>query len=437
MLDKNDGTDICFTASRTQVYPRPWAPAKRGRTGAAKQFSGPSGSGSSSGIKREIREDGTAITANHDDTGSDSESEDDGRGPRVDVDFISLLSDDEEGEATPRANRIVPVRVNRVEHKDREPQVNPDNTKKQEEEVVELSDIPHVKKGKGKQRPKDVEVVLSKRSWRGVYQDPEDLLDNIIVKEEEEGEEQPAIADIPRIRTTYRDQEPKTAKPRPKRRSNEVPVFQTDDDKAEWERRQDDLRTIVEELGTATIQSTPDEATASTTQDPAPVDTKQDRVYLFQFPPVVPDLRDMVNDVKDEPQSPVATTTAAPVGAEEIPKPGPSAAEPITVKDDPAPKADLFAGRPTHLPKLESGRVGKVKVYKSGKTTLDWGGTSLQLNMGVTPFCLQDSVMVRLNDPTPENSKNAEAIKGEAMAFGQIRGKFVVTPDWDEVLGKF
>ena len=127
--------------------------------------------------------------------------------------------------------------------------------------------------------------------------------------------------------------------------------------------------------------------------------------------------------------------------------------EETTVKEEPdRKKPDGSSDRPAHLPKLEQGLVGKLRVHKSGKAVLDWGGSPLQVQMGITPFFLQDVVMTRLNNPPqvqPPLQQSArtgspvasfkrapDPIAGEAMAFGQVRGKFVVTPEWDEVLGK-
>jgi DNA-directed RNA polymerase III subunit RPC4 len=178
-------------------------------------------------------------------------------------------------------------------------------------------------------------------------------------------------------------------------------------------------------------------------------DAKEDRVYLFQFPPVVPDLvpASMLSKMQ-EAESPTETVNAAS-GSENISAIGTAdqntgdqkEEEAVIVNEEEEANTSVFPPRPAHLPHLASGKVGKLLVYKSGRTKLDWGGTSLQLNMGITPHFLQDSILVRTNpevnpqDRVPVPLSNG--FQGEAYAFGQVRGKFVVTPDWDEVIGGF
>jgi DNA-directed RNA polymerase III subunit RPC4 len=180
-------------------------------------------------------------------------------------------------------------------------------------------------------------------------------------------------------------------------------------------------------------------------------DKKADRVYLFQFPPVVPDLISVSKMARFDPLKQInnnsgadqvhnSSVTPAAGGAQD-----PKEEEVVTIKDD--TMADeipsVFPPRPAHLPKLESGKVGKLRIYKSGKAKLDWGGVSLQLNMGITSHFLQDSVLVKTDPDAISSTQDASAstqsngFQGSAYQFGQIRGKFVVTPDWEEVIGPF
>jgi len=305
---------------------------------------------------------------------------------------------------------------------------------------VQIDSIPMSTSRSGKQRVKDVEIVATQRPWRGAYDD-----ENTFRVKQEEGSPVPitsvsAPSDFVAEIQPVEPDEPN--KPLSKKRGTRLPTFQTEEEKKEWDRHNDDLKTIVDELGVVSLEPPPSNEGATDTTKDNPVDKKEDRVYLFQFPPVVPDLFDenkmdvdlLANAQRDDKQA-----LASEPNTEEI----------VTVKDDSDPKKkEAESNRLDHLPNLGVGKVGKLRVYKSGKATLDWGGTSLQLNMGVNPFFLQDSVMVKMDkqtDPSTTSTSSAAPAPprqsansaGEAMAFGQIRGKFIVTPDWDEVLGKF
>ena len=80
---------------------------------------------------------------------------------------------------------------------------------------------------------------------------------------------------------------------------------------------------------------------------------------------------------------------------------------------------------------LASGKVGKLRVHKSGRTTLDWGGTSLELHAGMEASFLQDIVIAKTYPPEERVGRDA----GQAMSFGRVFGKFVVTPDFEEIVG--
>jgi len=115
-----------------------------------------------------------------------------------------------------------------------------------------------------------------------------------------------------------------------------------------------------------------------------------------------------------------------------------SASRPAAVEDDDPVVTDSSGPR---VQKLPSGAVGKLRIHKSGKATLDWGGTKLSVGMGGEVGFLQDIVVLGLPDKKvgAEGAEGAaekeDAGPGWAMGMGQVKGKFVVTPDWSDVLG--
>jgi DNA-directed RNA polymerase III subunit RPC4 len=170
-------------------------------------------------------------------------------------------------------------------------------------------------------------------------------------------------------------------------------------------------------------------------------DPKENHPFLLHLPPVLADLIDATKPPNTTTKS-IPKPNARPTSSDS-PAPIPSSStavdeqgeEVITIKDDAeAKKPEVFPPRPNHLPKLESGFVGKLRVYKSGKTELDWGGVNLEMKKGITPQFLQDIVMIRVKQPSEEAGVSQQgALEGEALSFGQVRGKFIVTPDFDEI----
>jgi DNA-directed RNA polymerase III subunit RPC4 len=90
------------------------------------------------------------------------------------------------------------------------------------------------------------------------------------------------------------------------------------------------------------------------------------------------------------------------------------------------------AAKPVQGPRFASGFVGKLRVRQSGRTTLDWGGTSYELAPGNKASFLQEVVSIHV---VPEKDRVVPEDAGEAVSFGRVKGKFVVTPDWSEMLG--
>jgi DNA-directed RNA polymerase III subunit RPC4 len=356
-------------------------------------------------------------------------------GKRRNIDHIDLISDDEqgpeggaEGESSLKerlmSSSMAPIRLYRREHRDRAPPINPDSgvdgtTIKQEKAdgtpaATEDSTMSAVKKGKQPER--DFEITSSK-TFQGVYNDD---VTPMPIKEEpmddvEEGTPMAGLFDDPQ---DIPDVKPKRShKLGPK---HSIPVLNTAEDHAEYNRYQDDLQSLTQELRHAAINEE---------GKPIEDDHKKDRVYLFQFPPVVPALVPQTPIVvKDEPMDEAGaagktTETAITVPSAEAPT------APVKVEDD----AKEASKRPAHLPKLASGLAGIMQVHKSGKVTLNWGGASLELHKGMDVGFLQDIVLVNVEKDHGRLGKDAHG--GDAMAFGQVRGKFVVTPDWDAVLG--
>lgn len=375
-----------------------------------------------------------------------SDPDEEGEGARKDVDYINLISDDEQdaegGAARLNSPALVPVRIQRVEHKGRAPPVNSEASstamkiKHQDSDGDEILQIlPPVPPHKGNQRVKETEAASSQRLWRGVYEDDSDIL----IDDSQTSPQPPPEPVAFSLKASRSHDKPK--------RKPQLPeaVFQTEEDRQEHDRRQKQLAVLLDELGSVNIEDGGEERG----------DQKADRVYIFQFPSKLPDLS--APTVKEEPSSPPppSSSTTLPSAAQagpSAPAQSNSASAPIKIEEDAPPqnplsRASTFAQRPAHRPSVAPGVMGKLRIHKSGKATLDWGGTSLLVSKGLDESMLQDVVVVRpLKEEQNGNGESSAPVEvegaggrkkvgGEALAFGQVRGKFVVTPDWDEIWG--
>jgi DNA-directed RNA polymerase III subunit RPC4 len=436
-------------ASHTRTFARPWAPSRRGRTGSAQKFgkSARKDGNGHAGSEQQGSKDQEEPEDNEDATQSSDEDEED-QGRRVDVNYINLISSEDEDPILPNSHLFAPVRINRVEHVNKAMQVNSDGSgiqvkKQEDEDEVHLNDIPTSKRKATKPRARDVEVLGTERRWRGVYQDDDDI---IMIKDEPTEQTSAAItaSESKSQKESQSDRRARIKAKRKKRFSKEPFVLQTDEDREEWKRWRDDRQIMVDELGGRVGQ-----LQAARENDQMDVDLpanyipdpKENHPFLLHLPPVLADLIDPTKAPTNISKSP-SKPNAQPTNTDSAdPIPSSSTAtndhgeEVITIKDDLEPKKpEVFPPRPSHLPKLESGFVGKLRVYKSGKTELDWGGVNLEMKKGITPQFLQDIVMVRVKQPSEEPGvSQPRPLEGEALSFGQVRGKFIVTPDFDEI----
>jgi len=165
-------------------------------------------------------------------------------------------------------------------------------------------------------------------------------------------------------------------------------------------------------------------------------DPNGDRKFLFQLPPLVPQLYDPATrqaqvgntidvdgvQVKAEDAASAATANANANTSQKGADQTKSTAEvPTTMYTANAPPSQ----------RLPSGLVGKLKIHKSGKVTLDWGGTDMEVRYGTEVDFLQDVVCVETpNQPDGEEGDAASRKEGRAYAMGQVKRKMVLVPDW-------
>ncbi|KAF9773731.1 hypothetical protein IL306_008428 [Fusarium sp. DS 682] len=209
---------------------------------------------------------------------------------------------------------------------------------------------------------------------------------------------------------------------------SETPAPQTKKPKQDSEEAMihTDLEILANELGAVEIS----EGEEGKTEGPS---NKDGRMYLFQFPPVLPPLKPVAqpkpdNKVKPEPgegEHNVLESTPAAADADPVDLTNDMNTTGVDVPDyeDLEQKAGFMSSLLS-----SGGMVGQLKVRKSGRVELDWGGSTMELSPAAGMNFLTTAVIVEENDEKPRPG----VIGGESVGMGKIMGRFVLAPKWDE-----
>ncbi|MCJ1464384.1 hypothetical protein MMC07_002997 [Pseudocyphellaria aurata] len=439
-------------------------------------------------------------------------------GPRVNIEHINLLSDgDTDGEKPKAVNQdqgkevdmeaklpswsLKPIRIDRHEHVERVIGVNTDASSLTSAELRRRAkekgdaegslflpdedepEILRTVKAKGKSKLKDVEFVRDERRWKGVYQDDEDNDLEVAIKSEPRDDDDlmdiddvaDASISAPHLATLSEAVAPeivatetlenakakeaallleKKISQRPKSRLNK-PVLQTEEDRNEWARYEEDLHILGEELGSAFAEAPPRQTLNSDGfSQPGkhlPTDTKDNReglVYLFQLPPIMPrtltrEEKDSILNSKHEEKMDEHHRQDKKPGDKKLP------GSDVKVKSETkefihsdTTNANAFMAQDSTRP---LGRVGKLRVYDSGRVMATWGGARLEVGRGGEGGLLQEVVMtdyertlVKVEEGKEKGKERWEeriSLGEKGWAVGQLGGGFVLVPDWGRMLG--
>lgn len=472
-------------------------------------------------------------------------------GPRVNIEHISLISDDESVKEDPKElNRdqgglvgtdkkahglnLRPVRVDRHEHVERAIGGSIDlsnltsaelRRRAQQRQDAEgslfisddYSETGLVKSAKGKSKEKDVEFVRDERRWKGVYQDEEGDGEPTIKEEPREDDSRMAVDHVAPV-TSLADRgslvigectvthkvatdgsrseiaetdDPIASKPQQNKRLKvKNTVFQTEEDREEWKRYEEELEFLREELGTARLGLDRIAATLTESEDGVnPVtdkstnlpDRKEGHVYLFQVPPIAPQLLTMAeNENRLQAQAERRNDAAHAFQPSKTSAPTKSRSD---LDDGLSDKRTMNASdvATTTNPPRTPGKIGTLRVYDSGRVKVEWGntgGASMELRRGFRSSMLQEVIMTNIaqtavkvdmsdgrggaegeldgggttdtamkveggsdKEREKSNEQEKEKEKGEermnvgdtAWAVGELAGSFVMTPDWDRM----
>ncbi|MCJ1288771.1 hypothetical protein MMC34_000300 [Xylographa carneopallida] len=421
-------------------------------------------------------------------------------GPRINIEHINLISDEDseddlvtrkgkerQNSIRPSGWNLKPIRLDRHEHVERHVGLNTDanlltsaqlrqkaNERSEAEGALFLSqdeddDTGKTKPMKVKSRGRDVEFVRDERRWKGVYQDEEDIHELKKVKEEPLDDDVMVVDAAPNMVSSgegsltenqdssskkilqdppgesKEDKEPHSPKIKRRRRSTfrtTKPVLQTEEDRQEWERYEDNITALGEELGDSDTVSSPAPAPSNVDEDVSMEidgEEKKDRrrglVYLFQLPPIVPYLVDATKPAEND-EMPGQEGTSVP--STDAQKSGAAAKKTdtaIKVESGSHDQADEKVANALMAEDIDDfvGSVGKLTMYDSGYIGISWGGIMHDLNRGSEGELLQELVISDLSrikrEPGSMDEDDGKIVR-TGTAMGQMTGGFVVTPSW-------
>lgn len=398
------------------------------------------------GEGRARRPRGTAIKREEGGTVPSDDDDDEIGYPRKDIDFIEISSDEEEEGSSERKERaqrshtpsmLMPVRIGRREHTDRVVGINTEASSEAAAKILQqaeatgseikeegLMTVPRKSKGK----TKDVEITGVRKPFKGMWQDEDEP--QVQVKLEpatDDDEEMPDVELVGLSGPSKRDtgktplRSPDAGRPvKLRTHKGRGPVFQTDDERAEYYRIRADQRAVRSELGPepeVDANGDTDMKDSDDNFDTPKRSVRDNNCYLFHFPPKMPG----PNPPGTKNQPPELTQNASGQ---------------LTNDTKKASKTD--DGISKWMKKVKSfrvapGHIGKLYVYQSGRTDLNYGGEKFELTAGIDTIFMQEIVDV-IN--VPENMRVVPEDGGDSTSFSRVKGKFVVTPTLDAMLGK-
>lgn len=394
--------------------------------------------------------------------------------PRVDIETINLVSDDEDGPRSSRGRRgMLPVRLDRHEHQPRVTIVNTGPAVKAQPDDSEQIEIdekrsarPAIKQDTAKGDPGDDIQIKSEPdltvAFRATTPGPSGEVEPISPNSRRKVKDRNLSPGMEVGHDTSANAIPDAKDEKKARRINkkrdQKPVLQTEEDRAEYARHLLDVEVLAKELGgmqgnlNANTKGKDAEGDNMMEDVAKPEDHRSGRLYLFQFPPVLPELynpvdgnpRNKIDLTRAEAEKPKENDADAQMtGTEPSPKgkgklkdrtdligeaPPPIKVEEEAVPLDKVKKEEVKKGHPPYV--NEEGWIGKLIVRKSGRVELSWGGVNLLVGRGVDAGFLTTGIVV---DSIEKGPPGGGAPEGRALSMGQIMGKFVVTPDWEHM----
>ncbi|KAH7377551.1 putative 3-hydroxybenzoate 6-hydroxylase 1 [Cadophora sp. MPI-SDFR-AT-0126] len=369
--------------------------------------------------------------------------------PRVDIELINLVSDDEDSPRSSHGRRgMLPVRLDRHEHQPRITMVNTGPAVKAQPDDGDKIEIdekrsarPAIKQDSTKGDPGDEIQIKSEPdlnvTFRGTTPDPSAEVEPISPNSRRKVKARHLspgmeVGHDTSINTLPEYKDEKKARRSSKKRDQKS-VLQTEEDRAEYARHLLDVEVLAKELGgmqgNLNSNSKGKDAEGDNLMDDAakPEDHRSGRLYLFQFPPVLPELYNPVEAEKpkdNDADVPMTGTEPSPKGKGKLKDRTDLIGEATTIKVeeeavplDKVKKEEVKKGRTPYV--NEEGWIGKLIVRKSGRVELSWGGVNLLVGRGVDAGFLTTGIVVDSLEKGPPGGGTPE---GRALSMGQIMG---------------
>lgn len=390
--------------------------------------------------------------------------------PRVDIEHINVQSDSEEdvvmtgvkslnkgkGKVSNKGG-LKPIRLDRREHKERGTIVNTEPAIKSEVEEEEGADVMVIDEDRSSKAPKrerrgtresevkikiepgtiepgTIPLMTYSREPTASSPPPPDFKVPIDIGSDDpntDPELEPGAAKAqPHSPVSERKAKPR----RPSDKKAKMPVMQTEEDRSEWGRHLEDIEILRKELGGMAANLQPQDkgknveggvdVEGGAVQEPPKEQMEDGRVYLFQFPPVLPKLYDHEfgtnpNYIMDDPD---AEMTPLDLTKDDEPKIK-AEEKVIEIKQEEPDEEELRRQREGDKLVLEEGEMGKLVLRESGEVELVWGGTNMKVGRGIeTSFFSAGAVTDSIDAPAMNG-------RAETMAMGEVMGKFVVILD--------
>ncbi|TGZ82894.1 hypothetical protein EX30DRAFT_339153 [Ascodesmis nigricans] len=359
-------------------------------------------------------------------------SSDESETERIDVELIGFLdeeSQDEDGDQKMDSNAHwgagAPIRIPRREHVDRQAMVNTDSSTKKSKAAV-------------------AQEKANEMSFEA----------DIKIKDEPDDDGDVVMSDIPSLSSPETKKKVRMSRsPEARRKSSSAvggpgasmikrrrssshkkkPVLSTTEEKEEFERVEADRLSMLHELGGSLPEIKPTVTEAdetmdmeSTTEEPSTADKSstakneetENQIFFFQFPTLLPELTP-------------AESSADPDAAPSSP--------PTTKKPTPNSRAALKATLARLTAPPPSGHIGQLRVHRSGRITFLYGhggdAFEMEVNRGANVEFLQEVVVMKEESPYGEDDKDEKGRrKGIAYSLGQVKGKYVVNPDFEKLI---
>jgi DNA-directed RNA polymerase III subunit RPC4 len=181
----------------------------------------------------------------------------------------------------------------------------------------------------------------------------------------------------------------------------------------------------------------------SSNEKDAEAETEAEKLLLFQFPPITPQLFDVAAaiTIPDDDPAPVPIPVSDSIAPKIKPDPDQQQQQQQQQQPPPASTKPPITTASTEKEKiagvskdesiltaadaktrLPSGWVGKMHVHRSGRVTMDWGGAAMEVRLGAEVGFLQDAVCLRAPGRRPDGGVDG-AVGLEGCGSGKGKGR--------------